>query len=169
LSKYLFVRSCRVVVATFLCATTLSLLARNVTFESPAIGRFILGSSHGRELLQQCSRPTPTAVSGVWQPSTSDVDELELALRKHLEKLAKAGQDTPPKGQAYHRQYVGFTRKSERFIYGNFYPASAVTGVWKGKESKQAFRICDGGPAFWGIVFRVSTKAFEELQFNGLG
>lgn len=156
------------VVGLCVLATTVSLFAADQSFESPGIGRFVLVPSLGAELLKPCSRATPRGVSGFWKPSTHDVDELELALAKYLEARERAGQETPPKGQTYHRQYVGFTKGSERFIYGNFYPASAAVGFWKDKESKQPFAVCDGGPAFWGIVFRVPTKTFEEMRFNGL-
>jgi len=149
-------------------ATMLTALAADPTFESPTTGRFVLAASLGQELLKQCSRVTPHGVSGFWKPSTHDIDQLELALAKYLDDRAKAGLQTPPKAQSYHRQYVGFTNGSERFIYGNFYPANAATGFWKDKESKQAFGVCDGGPSFWGIVFRVSTRTVEEIRFNGL-
>lgn len=155
------------VIAVCLLITTPSLLASDPFFEPPAIGRFVLASSVGRELLKQCSRSTPRDVSGCWQPSTNAIDELEQGLTVYLQSREKAGQEIPPKGHSYHRQYVGFTRGSERFIYGNFYPASAATGFWKDKEPKLAFGVCDGGTLFWGIVYRVSTKTFEEIRFNG--
>jgi|1185.fasta_scaffold108965_2 hypothetical protein len=155
-------------VACFL-VTTAIVLASDVPFAPPATGRYRLNPSLARDVLRQCSRATPAAVSGAWQPSNQDIDELEGSLPKYLQQRANAGEEIPPQGQAYHRQYVGFTRKAERYIYGNFYPARAATGYWKAKESKQAVVVCDGGPAFWGIVFRVSTKTFEEIQFNGLG
>ena len=157
----------RIVIACALA--TLSLLAADQSFESPARGRFVLGPSLGKELLNQCSRGTPRGVSEFWKPSTNQIDQLELALGEYLASREKAGQQIPPQGRSYHRQYVGFTKGSERFIYGNFYPASAATGFGEGKESKQPLAICDGGPVFWGIVFSVSTKTFEDIQFNGLG
>jgi len=146
-----------------------SLLAGDAFLSTPATGRFILSPLSGRSLLKQCSRLTPGDVSGFWRPSSHDVDELETYLSKYLEAGRKGNQAMPPSGQAYHRQYVGFTRNSERFIYGNFYPASAASDFSKDNEAKQALVVCDGGPAFWGIVFRVSTKSFEEIRFNGFG
>jgi hypothetical protein len=148
---------------------TISLLAADESLEAPATGRFIFGPSRGQELLKQCSGATPQGVSGFWKPSTHDIDELELALPKYLAAREKAGQQIPPKGESYHRQYIGFSIGSDRLIYGNFYPGSAATGFWKDKESKQALGVCVGGPVFWGIVFRLSTKAFEDIRFNGLG
>ena len=74
----------------------------------------------------------------------------------------------PPKGANYRRQYVGFVRNGERFIYGNFYRESSIRAM-KFNELTQPMAVCDGGPSFWGIVYRVSTKTFEEPAFNGLG
>ena len=165
-----FLKNSRKLVFVFLgFFATVSLLAADAFFETPARGRFILNSSSGKDLLNQCSRTTPKDFVGFWRPSSRDVDELEVALSEYLEARRKAGQAMPPSAQAYHRQYVGFTRNSERFIYGNFYPANAASDFWNGKEANQALAVCDGGPAFWGIVFRVSIKSFEEIQFNGRG
>lgn len=154
--------------ATCLVFAVVSLMAVDQTFEAPATGLFVLGPSAGKGLLSQCSRGTPRGVSNFWKPSTQDIAELEGALPGYLEAREKAGDQIPPKGLSYHRQYVGFSRGSNRFIYGNFYPASAANGFWKHKESTQPFGVCDGGPAFWGIVFHLETKKFEEISFNGL-
>lgn len=150
-------------------AITLNLPASDAFLAPSATGRFVLSPSLGKDVLSQCSRPTPSEVSEFWKPPSQDIEELELALPKYLDTREKIGQPAPPKGQAYHRQYIGFTSKSERFIYGNFYPTSAAIGFWKDKQAKLAFGVCDGGPVFWGIVFRVSTKTFEQIHFNGIG
>jgi hypothetical protein len=34
-------------------------------------------------------------------------------------------------------------------------------------ESVQPVVACDGGNAFWGIIYKPSTKTFEEIAFNG--
>lgn len=81
-----------------------------------------------------------------------------------MDQREKAGKTVPPKGTKYHVQYVGFIRNSERYIYGNFYPASQESGAY---EERQAVQVCDGGHAFWGIVYRLKTRTFEDPQFNG--
>jgi len=114
-------------------------------------------------------------VTEYWQPSAKEVDELEVSLAKYLEQREKAGKPNPPTDATYHRQYVGFVstagsiHHSERFIYGNFYPDYALQHGAADSESRQAFGVCDGGSAFWGIVYRVSAKTFEDPQFNGRG
>jgi hypothetical protein len=141
------------------------LLAAEQSYNFAPSGRFILHSRAAREIFHQCSRATPSPGGELWEPSAKDVDELELSLMKYLGDREKSGKHTPPKNVSYHRQYVGFTSKGERFIYGNFYPAGKE---FSAHESEQAVQVCDGGPIFWGIVYRVETKTFEEPQFNGV-
>jgi hypothetical protein len=154
-------------------AMGLTSAADSQSYSFPPAGRFILPTPLGKGLLQQCSRSAPTGVTEFWQPSTKEVDELESLLSKYLEQREKAGKSVPPKG-SYHRQYVGFVtgarsvHPGERFIYANFYLDTTVPPN-RGNESLQPMAVCDGGPAFWGIVYRVSTKSFEDPQFNGRG
>jgi hypothetical protein len=54
----------------------------------------------------------------------------------------------------------------ERYIYGNFYPALDEFGHIN--EARQAVQVCDGGHAFWGIVYRLKDGTFEDPQFNGV-
>jgi hypothetical protein len=129
-------------------------------------GRFLLHPPAARQIFRQCSRSAPPAKSDLWAPSTKDLDDLEILLAKYLDQRATAGEAVPPKGAKYHRQYVGFIRNGERYVYGNFYPANNETGIY---EASHAVQVCDGGPVFWGIVYRVKTRTFEEIQFNGFG
>jgi hypothetical protein len=165
----------RMVKVAFTIALAMGLISATApqSYNFPPTGRFMLPTSLGKGLLRQCSRSTPTGVTEFWQPSTNEVDELEASLAKYLEQREKAGKTVPPKG-SYHRQYIGFVtgprsvNPAERFIYANLYLGTTVPPNW-GSESAQPMAVCDGGPAFWGIVYRVSTKTFEDPQFNGLG
>jgi hypothetical protein len=147
---------------------SLASVAGAQNFSFPAEGRFILSPSLGAEFLKQCSRLAPARISKFWQPSVSDVEQLELALPAFLIEREKSGKQVPPKKSPYHRQYVGFAENGERFIYGNFFPADMGKEAAL-NESTRPVVVCDGGPAFWGVVYRVSTKSFEEPHFNGRG
>ena len=140
-----------------------TVLAADVSYSFPRKGRFILPSSTAHEIFEQCSRSAPNAKSEIWTPSEEDIQELESLLPKYLEGRNKPHSETPPQGE-YHRQYVGFIQNGERYIYGNFYQAESWTA---GSESSHAVRVCDGGPSFWGIVFQVRTKTFQDIHFNG--
>ena len=95
-------------------------------------------------MFRQCSRPAPTPDEHLWTPSTADVAQVESGLKTFLASREAAGQTVPPPKVLYHRQYMGFTRKGARLIYGNFFPNYAVDLLRDGP-----LRVCDGG-AFLG-------------------
>ena len=150
-------------VSQLLFAITITSFAAGQPYTFVPSGRFVLRASSARQIFRQCSRQAPSAKSELWEPSAEDLDGLEALLPRYLDERERTGKANPPKSIAYHRQYVGFVDHGERFIYGNFYPGE-IAGVY---ESRDAVRVCDGGPVFWGIVYRVKTKTFEQLRFNG--
>jgi hypothetical protein len=168
-------RSTKSALCLVLASFAVSFFAGAQSVKLPASGRFILPVSKGKSLLAQCSRLAPEHVSQFWEPSADDIDELEIALQKYLESRAKAGKPVPPKNVMFHRQYIGFMKRAgsdpqeELFIYGNFYPEEVSSEMVKKKfdESVQPVVACDGGNAFWGIIYKPSTKTFEEIAFNG--
>jgi hypothetical protein len=147
-----------------LVAIGFSLLASGQSYNLAESGVFLLKPPAAKGIFNQCSRSAPLPTSELWEPSTKDIDHLEIALAKYLKARERAGRPIPPKETKYHRQYVGFVRNGERYIYGNFYPGDRAFVT---RESRQAVQVCDGGSVFWGIVYRLSTKSFEDPQFNG--
>jgi hypothetical protein len=71
-------------------------------------------------------------------------------------------EEAPP-GTSYNRQYAGFVRDGRRYVYGNFFPGK---GKISRRERDQYAQMCDGGPAYWGIVYDVETGEFSELAVN---
>jgi len=146
-----------------------ALLFSNAVYAEGVSGvplRFIMPLSVGEEMLAQCSRATPPNVTGFWTPSVHDIDKLESELgaalaadpiSRSVEFLRK-----PDLLKFYHRQYIGIRWNTESYIYGNFYPADAGEG-----EAAKPQRICDGGPAFFGVVYRKATESIVSLAFNG--
>lgn len=116
-------------------------------------------------ILHQCSRSTPAAGEGTWQPGWSDIEKLEAALPAALAADAQGREladQHPPAG--WRRQYVGIVRNGDRFIYGNFYPANAglpMSGLG------QPVIICDGGPSFFGVEYDLKAGRISHLAFNG--
>ncbi|MDR3159703.1 MAG: hypothetical protein LBU11_12040 [Zoogloeaceae bacterium] len=129
----------------------------------PSDARFILPASAGAALLRQCSRATPTNVSGFWEPALAQIEELETRLTAYLAARVKSGEAVPPGSIAYHRQYVGIISDGARRIYGNFYPGEDFLL----EEAMTPISVCDGGPAFWGIAYDIETKTFIRPDFNG--
>jgi hypothetical protein len=128
---------------------------------------FRLPATSGPALLDQCSRDTPKDVSSFWVASAADVAKLEVLLVPVLRSLLDGRFLLPldPLGR-FHRQYVGFTKNRKRYIYGNFYPRGSESDP---EEEIEPMKLCDGGDAFWGVVFSPETKLFEDISFNGNG
>ena len=161
----MFIRASQVLIVASVTA-----LAADQSYTFPPEGRFLIHGPGAREVFHQCSRAAPSSKSKMWDVSQKDIDDLETSLAKYLDERESAGKENPPKGAKYHRQYVGFIRDGEQYVYGNFYPADRYAPSLRDRmdESKQAVRVCDGGPVFWGIVYRVKTRSFEEPHFNGV-
>jgi len=149
----------RMTLRVFLMAGLAAVVGVAATAERHA---FILSPGVGPELLKQCSRPTPENVDGFWIPTTEQITELEALLVPYL-KSVPAGRSLRPLEQ-YHRQYVGFTTRGKRYIYGSFY-AFAVDPK---REATEPIIVCDGGSSFWGIVFSVESKLLTDLAINGV-
>jgi len=119
------------------------------------------------DTFRQCSRDTPKTDGNYWLPTASDIAELELNLPTMLKLRDLHGQKVPPKFQQFQRQYIGFTRNGQRFIYANF---SSIYSDEPWKEWSIIERpviVCDGGAGFWGVVYDPKEQRFEEPQFNG--
>ena len=133
-----------------------------------ADGLYPLALDQAAQVFRQCSRGAPEPGDDLWAPTRSEISELEAALPAYMAGRKKASLRTPPETGQYLRQYVGFTRNGTRQIYGNFFHSSIRQIA---DQMSHPFVgpvvVCDGGPAFWGIVYNPATKAFEEPQFNG--
>src|SRR3569833_4113678 len=117
----------------------------------------ILPTSSGTEGLHQCSRATVKAES-FWEPTPKEIWALEGRLKAFL---AKPGVRHPHYSLAdYNRQYVGVNSGGRRLIYGNFFHKDTFDlNPWPFPDKKRDFWrkeaviVCDGGDAYWGIVF----------------
>ena len=124
--------------------------------------RFVLPATSAPALLRQCSRAAPQGAANFWSPTEAQLDELESRLIRHLE--SPTSEKSTPRDFGYHRQYIGFTKNGTRYIYGNFYPGK---GEATDSERIQPVVICDGGAAFWGVVYDVDRGEFSDFAFNG--
>jgi hypothetical protein len=112
-----------------------------------------------------CSRPGPKGVTSYWELSPSSVDEIDRALRGYLAKgPVKATFAFRP--ERYVRQYAGFRRGKQEFVYINAYPSPRRS---EGTEDpRKVMGIgCDGGDMFWGIEYDVMKRRFGALEING--
>ena len=138
--------------------------AEKIHMSLPFGGRMTMWMEYAVPFLKPCSRRGPEEVASFWTPTESQLDELEAKLIVFLKsrEADESGYSTPP-STSYHRQYLGFIKNGRRYIYGNFYSG------W-GKMTQAArdkpVRVCDGGPAFWGIVFDPESGEFSDLVVN---
>jgi hypothetical protein len=162
----------------------ISLPANTRDFRSPA--------SDIPPRLDMCSRSVPTGISGSWQPSQGQIDELESRLIAWLDARAKENAKYPPTWEineetgeyigewsedkypvppenAYFRQYVGIIVQGKRLIYGDFNPYDSNFNYEYDVEIPITIVTpCDGGPDYWGIVYNPENGNFEDIQFNGV-
>jgi hypothetical protein len=120
---------------------------------------YAVGGALQLSALEQCSRWTPRAEE-TFVPSEAEISRLEADLYK-VRRL-KARQCCLLGGRLrgspldYAREYVGIVVGGKRFIYVNAYPAGGPSSV------------CDGGSAFWGVVYEPEAREFGDLAFNGV-
>lgn len=122
---------------------------------------------HGRQadrLLSQCSRDTPKLGEASWQPGPDDILTLEAVLPAALKAKAPRGDtDWSNVPTGWRRQYAGFVLHGHRVIYGNFLPNHTGDNAWR----VVAQMVCDGGPAFFGVLYDVADHRILHLAFNG--
>ena len=155
----------RLLQTAVLSLACLSVSAEPVSeWQFPSKGLALLTAANAPAVFRQCSRDAPTPSAQLWSPSLAEIAELEDRLQDFLLGRKSNAQRTPPTGIAYHREYVGFMEGKTRLIYANFFPAQLDR---PNKQNLPPVVVCDGGSAFWGVVYNPATKAFSEPQFNG--
>ena len=113
-----------------------------------------------------CSRPGLPAFQSTWQPSATDIAEMEsqFGQLKHV----SASQCCIPGARIrdvnkYYRQYVGIAVHDKKLIYINAYPIGSEQGL-----RSKVVAACDGGTGYWGVLYDVESHRFFDLAVNGL-
>jgi hypothetical protein len=148
--------------SNLLAFITIVFISAYANFVSADSSVFMLPPEKGAALFKQCSRYTPVGVEKFWKPRPPQIAKLEKLLEPFL-KSTPTSSLVDPSLTNFHRQYIGFDRKGKHYIYGNFYPAN----LGEKDEATQPIVVCDGGNSFWGVVYAVEAKTFQELLFNG--
>jgi hypothetical protein len=150
----------------FFCALCLTLLACCAAFAQREKST-LLPASEAKNVTNQCSRPGPSKFTGTWQPSETEIREMETRfpqIRKLRVKeccIRGAQIENPEK---YYMQYIGIVIDDKKLIYINAFASSDEPGeVWK----ENAVIICDGGTA-WGVLYDPKTRKFYDLAINGV-
>ncbi|HUM70367.1 MAG TPA: hypothetical protein PLK31_16155, partial [Chloroflexota bacterium] len=100
------------------------------------------------------------ATDGVWTPTAVEVMALEDGLAAYLQE-GEWGQ-LVERLPDYTRQYAGFVRGDEQFIYANFFCRVEGT-AWQ----ETAVIVADGGDCYFQVVYNVDTGEFVSVSVNG--
>ncbi len=142
-----------VLILGFTGALSFNVKAADLTDQS-----VILSTEEGQAVIKhQCSRGVPRDVSDFWVPTEKQIRKLEESFKKCV-KAKDAIELTQ-----FKRQYAGFFRKKETYIYVN-----------AGKKdssplNERAMIVCDGGADFFGFEYNIKTETFSDFLFNGMG
>jgi hypothetical protein len=131
-------------------------------------------------LLDQCTRERPRNVTGFWSPGADIVRQMEEDLAPVLHRASREGGSGSTGLNAYYRQYVGILRDGRRVIYVNGFHRNYVhrylsyNDTVHGKRVEQdtaewrinPVSVCDGGTAYFGIEYDLTTRRFGPLHFN---
>ncbi|MBX3056361.1 MAG: hypothetical protein KF770_07810 [Anaerolineae bacterium] len=100
------------------------------------------------------------STDGVWTPTAVEVMALEDGLAAFLQE--RAWGHLVERLPDYTRQYAGFVRDDERFIYANFFCRVSGT-AWQ----ETAVIVADGGDCYFQVVYSADANRFVSLSVNG--
>ncbi len=127
---------------------------------------FVIEGPNIEMLFQQPSRTEPQPDS-FWQPTPEDIQNLEADFRHYGRKVIEDWNDP---WSTYARQYAGFIRENQKFIYCNFFPLDLEEerNIQNRGRFLRTFPvlIADGGPRFFGVVYDVEKRRFSDYQSN---
>jgi hypothetical protein len=128
----------------------------------------ILPAEKAQTLAKQCSRISPSPVTGTWSPTPADVAALEAVLGRELatQLLPEPG----AKPEDYYRQYAGLVTGGRKIIYVNGLHRDAVDRAPEGQRDTwktDPAMICDGGSITFGVEYDPASKTFANFAFNG--
>lgn len=106
--------------------------------------------------------------TGYWTPDAADIQTLEANIEAFVDANANAFYDPQEPAAVrlpdYARQYFGYERDGQRFIYGSFLcDVDYVT-----ERPNQWVVVLDGGACFFQFHYDIATQTFFDLMVNGL-
>ena len=154
-------------VLAFLVATLLFPVAADAkSLLNPQWGA-VFSPVQAAQLVHQCSRATPSGVTGVWQPTPDQIAALEPKLSDLLTAQLVPYSKDRPSAADYYRQYGGLVVGGRQIIYVNgFYRAllaSTPNMDWRVKP----VLLCDGGIISFGVEYDPASGTLSHFAFNG--
>ncbi len=150
-----------IVLTTTLLNTTICMAAGAI----PSSHAVLLPREQALALTQQCSRMSPEKkVTGSWDVSSTVIAQLEGDLATLSSQKSSLHGQSVQNPTRYFRQYAGVIINGKRYVYINALGTSDPPDFWR----KQPAIVCDGGPAYWGMLYDPSSHRFSDLEFNGM-
>jgi hypothetical protein len=138
------------------------LRARKLAFRRYAGMAIALPQSALADGLKVCARDMPSGIVGYWRVPAKIVDVMDAELLVHLRK---SGLDKrlPFSPKLYLRQYAGFVKDGQRFVYVNALLLEKRNPL--AEQAKKSFPgSCTGIDGYWGIQYDPQAKQF--VGFN---
>jgi hypothetical protein len=120
----------------------------------------------GDSLLSPCSRSSLGRGESYWAAAESDIRRAEEVFAEYMKTQAPADELIQgwPDLRQYHRQAVGVVRAGRKGIYSSFLPADRSSEQdWR----QRPFRMCDGGPSFFGVEVDLDSGTVLHVAFDG--
>ena len=140
----------------------------------------LLEGDEARALTKQCSRDSPSDFTDTWMPTPEVILEMENRF-DHISELKAeccirgARIENP---NDWYMQYAALIWRGKKIIYinaiGRNKPAAfSADENWILSESSERWKIsavivCDGGEAYWGVIYNTETRKFSDLAVNGV-
>lgn len=141
---------------------------------NPAHG-VVFEGERARDLLDQCTRPAPGAVTGTWTPSSAQIAMLEEDLAHYLVRhdtgrTRESGFVMPP-FHVYYRQYGGLSLAGEgEIIYVNaLLPGYSTDEAESGSPPawrRETVSVCGGWQAYFGVEYSPKIRQFRRFSYN---
>ena len=117
-------------------------------------------------MLQQCSRGTPPAYDGHWQPQAEDIAAWEAALPGALRPGDSEVAATRPRAGV--ANMAASCAAGTDSADGNFFPRDVGEGhVGDNDWRRVPVMVYDGGHAFFGVEYDVEARRITHTGFNG--
>lgn len=164
-----------------LCVALVGSLVQGCTQPKPefhfGLGGAILPPNEAMKLAGQCSRPSPSPVTGAWVPTHDQIADLEAGLPRYFRHEAESRPVRPVKNDKdadlllskYFRQYAGLIVGGRIIVYVNAIHVLAQRDEPNGPTwLTQADLFCDGGMITFGVEFDPQTRTLDHFAFNGV-
>lgn len=142
----------------------------------------LLKGEEAKALAKQCSRDSPSDFTDTWVPPPEIISEME----SRFDRISKLKAECCIRGvkiekpNDWYMQYAALVWKGKKVIYINAIgrdkpTALSVDDNWVFSESpgerwrSSAVTVCDGGEAYWGVIYDTETREFSDLAVNGVG